>query len=111
MTIQKWSDDITVVELSNDPQFTDEMMALTDTLADHPSAVVLNFSPVSFVNSSNISLLLRFRKRMLDDDRRLILCGVNDQIRQVCHVTGLDRILEFTDDVMTALATLQLSGE
>ncbi len=111
MPIQKWSEDITVAELTDDPQFTDEMMALSDTLADHPTHVVLNLTPVSYLNSSNISRLLRFRKKMLDDDRRMILCGVNSQIWGVFQVTGLEKVFEFTNDVATALTSLQLSGD
>ena len=57
MAIQNWSDDITVVELADDPQFTEEMTALADALAAKPTHVVLNFSTVSFLNSSNILTL------------------------------------------------------
>ncbi len=110
MTIQKWSDDITVAELTDDPQFTDEMTALADTVADEPANVVLNLTPVSYLNSSNISRLLRFRKAMIGSGKKLILCGVNSQIGGVFQVTGLDKIFDFTDDVSTALATIQLSG-
>jgi len=111
MTIQNWSDDITVVELADDPQFTDELSALADALAERPTHVVLNLGAVSYLNSSNIARLLRLRKQMITAQRRLIICGVNDQVWGVFLVTGLDKIFEFTKDVATALATVQLAGE
>ena len=110
MGIQKWSDDITVAELADDPQFTDELATLTEAMEKQPSDVVLNFGAVSFINSSNVARLLRLRKTMLMQERRLILCGVNTQVWGVFLVTGLDKIFEFTNDVSTALATIQLAG-
>jgi len=109
MTIQEWSDEITVVELGDDPQFTDELGALADRLEDKHASVVLNLAAVSYLNSSNIARLLRLRKRMMLADRQLILCAVNSQVKGVFQVTGLDKILRFADDVSTALATMQLS--
>ena len=108
MAIQNWSEEITVVELADDPQFTDELNALMEALEAKPANVLLNFAGVGFINSSNVAKLLRLRKLMMSHDRRLILCDVNTQVWGVFLVTGLDKIFEFTDDVSTALATLQL---
>ncbi len=58
MVIQDWSDDIIVADLADDPQFTDEIVALMDRLESDPKNVVLNFGAVGFVNSSNIAKLL-----------------------------------------------------
>ena len=109
MAIQKWSDEITVVELGDDPQYTDELSAMMDALESRPTDVVLNFSAISFINSSNVARLLRIRKLMLSLNRRLVLCGVNTQVWGIFLVTGLDKIFEFTHDVSTALATIQLA--
>ena len=108
MAIQNWSDEITVVELGDDPQFTDEMGALMDMLEDNPTNVVLNFAAVGFINSSNVARLLRLRKIMASEKKRLVLCDVNTQVWGVFLVTGLDKIFTFTDDISTALATLQM---
>jgi len=111
MAIQKWSDEITVVELSDDPQFTDEMVALADALEERPTDVVLNCASVGFINSSNVARLLRLRKTMISNGRRLILCGVGTQVWGVFLVTGLDKIFEFTNDISTALAGIQLGDD
>ena len=110
MTIQKWSDDIVVAEMSDEPQFTEEMTTLSEGLGDRPAHVVMNLGGMTYLNSSNISRLLRLRKQMLGANRRLILSAVNNQLWGVFLVTGLDKIFEFTKDVATALATLQLSA-
>ena len=110
MAIQNWSEDITVVELSDDPQFTDELSSLMEMLTEKPADVVLNFSAVGFINSSNVALLLRLRKIMMASQRRLILCDVNTQVWGVFGVTGLDKIFEFTNDMASSLATLQIAN-
>lgn len=110
MAIQQWSDQITVGELVDDPQFTEDITALAESLEVAPRDVVLHFSAVGFINSSDIALLLRLRKLVTSAKRRLILCGVNPQVWGVFQVTGLDKILEFTNDIATALATVQLAA-
>jgi anti-anti-sigma factor len=109
MAIQNWSDDIVVADLQDDPQFTDEMSALMDRLEDDPKKVVLNFGAVGFVNSSNIAKLLRLRKLMIMTSKKLVLCDVNTQVWGVLLVTGLDKIFDYTNDIATALALLQIS--
>lgn len=110
MTIQNWSDDIILVELADEPAFTEDLNALMDAVAESPSDAVLNFQAVDFLNSSNIAKLLKLRKILVNLDKRLVLCGINTQVWGVFLVTGLDKIFEYTDDTATALATLQLGG-
>ncbi len=110
MAIQNWSDDIIVAELADDPAFTDEMGALVDQMDAHPCDVVLNFSAVDFLNSSNLAKLLRLRKILVANDRRLVLCAINSQVWGVFLVTGLDKIFDCTDETATALATVQLTS-
>jgi len=108
MAIQKWSDEITIVELSDDPQFTEDLDSLMDSVEANATDVVLNLAAVGFINSSNVAKLLRVRKVMLAVNRRLVLCDVNAQVWGIFLVTGLDKIFEFTSDVAIALASLQM---
>jgi stage II sporulation protein AA (anti-sigma F factor antagonist) len=97
-----------VVELADDPQFTDELTNLNDALESDPTNVVLNFASVGFINSSNVAQLLRLRKQVTAKNKRMIMCDVNTQVWGVFLVTGLDKIFDFTNDIATALATMQL---
>ncbi len=109
MPIEKWSDKVNVLHLADDPQFSEDLQALEDQLAAKPADGVLDLSAVHFVNSSNISRLLKIRKQMITRDRRLLLCGVSTQVWGTFLVTGLDKVFEFSDSVSTALATLQIA--
>ncbi|MCA9300735.1 MAG: STAS domain-containing protein [Phycisphaerales bacterium] len=105
-----WSDDIVICELADEPAFSDELNGLIDRLdeSDVCPHIVLTFSNVTYISSSDISLILRLRKITTDADRALVLCAVSDDVMHVLRLTGLDRIMRFTADPMTALAAIQL---
>jgi len=110
MPIQNWSEEILVVDLQDDPQFTDDLNALMEMLEARPQVdVLLDFSGVTFLNSSNIAKLLKLRKIVtINNARRLRLCGISTHVWGVFLVTGLDKIFEFADDVASGLAGLQM---
>ena len=109
MPIDRWSDQILVVELQDDPAFTDDLTAIIDETGSKTDAdVVLQLEGVSYLNSSNIAKLLRLRKQLLSSKRRLMLCNINTNVWGLFMVTGLDKVFEFADNLPTALASLQL---
>ena len=110
MPIQNWSESVYVVELSDDPQFTDDMTALLESIESGPPRdVVLDFKTVSFLNSSNIAKLLKLRKLVaVNKHRKLKLCCVSTHVWGVFLVTGLDKIFDVYDNVSLGLTSLQL---
>lgn len=121
MPINEWSDSIEVVELQNDPSFADDMAVLAtgyqraadDLKAGRAGArtrdLVLDMRHVQFLNSSNIAQLLRVRKLAMLAGARIRICSVSDRIWGVLLATDLDRIFDFSEDVTTSLAALQMS--
>ncbi len=110
MALEKWSDRVTVVRLNDDPQFTDDLQLLEEQLEKCATGTVLDFSAVRFINSTNISRLLRLRKRTVSADLKLILCGIATQLWGTFLSTGLDKVFDFSDNVTTALATLEMNS-
>jgi anti-anti-sigma factor len=112
MPIENWSDDVLLVELSDDPQFTDDMTALLETVDKRSDLdIVLNFQEVTFLNSSNIAKLLKLRKLQVSSHhRKLKLCAISTRVWGVFLVTGLDKIFDVYDDVATGMMSLQLKG-
>lgn len=113
MPLQNWSDRIILVNLQDDPQFTDDMNALSEQIERRGGAdVLLDLADVNFLNSSNIARLLKLRKTLNSQFKgRLSLCGIQTSVWGVFLVTGLDKIFTFADDVATGLAMLQLGGD
>ena len=110
MAIQHWSDNIIVAELTGGLQFAEDLTTLIEMLENNCVDVVINLAAVNHLNSSNIAALLRLRKQIIAGERKLILCGVGSQVGNLFGVTGLDKIFEFTDDMATALTTIQLEN-
>ena len=110
MPIQEWSEQILLADLQDDPQLADDLHGLLETVEDRTDVdVVLNFAQVGFVNSSNVSKLLRLRKAVtVNNQRKLKICGISTQVWGVFLVTGLDKVFDFADDVTSGLAGLQL---
>ncbi len=113
MPLQEWSESTLIAELSDEPLFSEDFEALMVRLeaagSDVPD-VIINLLGVSRLNSSNLAQLLRLRKMLLAHDRRLRICSVDDAIWSVFVMTGLEKLFEFTDDIATSLASLQIES-
>lgn len=112
MPIEQWSERVLLAELADDPQFSDDLSHIIEQCTNNAQLdVLLNFSAVNYLNSSNIAKLLKLRKLVTSTNgRRLKLCGINRHVWGVFLVTGLDRIFDLVDDVPTGLASLQMNG-
>jgi len=120
VSINEWSDDIHIAELQDDPSFSEDLSNLTlryqatiDAVKagrDRPETpnLVLDLRHVHFLNSTNIAQLLRLRKVAMTAGARVRVCSVSDRIWGVLLATDLDRIFDFSEDVTTALAALQM---
>lgn len=58
-----------------------------------PKKLVLDFSGVSFMDSSGIALILRAQRRMTNLDGVLMICHVSQQVRRVLSAAGIDRLV------------------
>ena len=90
MSMQQWSEHIVLVELQDDPAFSDDLVALTEQVEKDPKLdVLLNFANVNYLNSSNLARLLRLRKVVtITNQRKLVLCSVNTHVWGLLLTTG-----------------------
>ena len=111
MAIERWSDAIWLASLGDEPGFSDDLQTLMQQLQrsdDQNPDVVISLNAVGRINSSNLSQLLRLRKLMIDRQGRLRLAAIPDGIWAVFITTGLDKVFHFSEDVPSALASLQM---
>jgi ABC-type transporter Mla MlaB component len=115
----QWSEGILLAELGDEPELSEELSALFERIkagaggggggaGGRASHLVLNFTAVSYLNSSHIAALLRLRKRLIEQRRQLVLCALNEEVLSVFLLTGLDKVFQFEQNTMTALARVQL---
>jgi anti-anti-sigma factor len=111
-----WADDIVLADLADEPALSDELGTILDRLEhlggpERMPSVVLDFSGVTYLNSSNIAQLLRLRQTLEPAGRQLRLAGVTGDVLAVMRTTGLDRVLNFSPDMLTALASVQMDHD
>ncbi len=108
-----WSERIIILDLQNEPDLSEDVLALTDQLSqsDESHDVVLNFRDVEYINSSNLSQLLRLHKEVQRIHGSMRLCCLNGDIASVMEITGLDRVFQIDPDKLLSLAALQLATE
>ena len=113
MAIQEWSETIVVAELQDDPAFTDDLDTLNEQVqANAQLNIVLDFSNVSYLNSSNIARLIDLREAVVvNNHRKMILCNVGTHVWGIFLVSELHQVLEFADSVAMGLTTVQISSE
>lgn len=112
MPVEQWSDTIILSELTDDPQFTDDVAQLIEQCTTNPRLdVLLNFASVNHLNSSNLARLLKLRKLVcVTNQRRLKLCNISSHVWGVFLVTGLDRLFDVAEDLPSGLAALQMDA-
>ncbi|MBN2180280.1 MAG: anti-sigma factor antagonist [Sedimentisphaerales bacterium] len=111
MGIQNLMENTVYLELPADGiRMSDELKALNDTVSDRDDCdVIIDFSRVEIINSSNISNLLILRGLLQNRGRKLILCGVSTITKCIFVVAGLAEVFVFIDDKSAALEAVKNS--
>ena len=109
MGIQNLSEDVILVELPPDGlKIAEQLKAVNEIVSNKSDCdVIVDFSRVEIITSSNISNLLILRSLLRDCGRQLILCNVATMTKCIFVVAGLNEIFIFVDDKSTALEAVQ----
>ncbi len=111
MSIQRWSEDVLLVDLPGELEKHSELQTVIDILRDEGVCdIVIDFSRVDVVGGACLARLLELRSLLHDSGHKLTLCGVAPATKGVFTVARLDDLFEFAEDRFTALASPQLVG-
>lgn len=109
MTLNQWNDDILILELLDEPDFSEDTDALLTTLREDCSEfphTVIDLQNVTNLNSSNLGAMIEIKKLLNVKKRRMIICNISDAIWSTMLATGLDQVFEFIENTPVALASL-----
>lgn len=102
--------DITVVRpgverltAANATGFKNEVIALID---QGNSQIVVDFTAVSFLDSSGLGALVGVLKK-IGHRGDLLVCGLNSDVEQMFRVCRMDRVFPIHRDVEAAMQTLR----
>lgn len=88
--------------------FADEAMnAAYAEAADHnPSAILLNFSDVDYINSTGIALIVGLLAQARKTGRRLLTCGLSEHYLEIFQITRLADFMKIFPDESSAVASV-----
>lgn len=78
--------------------------AYAEAEAEHPSAVLLNFSDVSYINSTGIALIVGLLARARAAGRPLLACGLSEHYVEIFNITRLADFMTLFPDEASVLA-------
>ena len=111
MSIQSWSEDVIVVNLSHRLEDHAELKTVAEMVREKGDCnVVIDFSDVAVVGSPTFARLLELQQVLQDSGHKLVLCGLSPAIKGAFSIVRLDSIFDFVEDRFAALACLQIVG-
>lgn len=94
------------VDLFTAPKFDDTLRRGIDGAASH---VIVDFSEVTFIDSTALTVLVVGGKRLLTDDRELsIVCGPGNA-RRLLQIAGLAGVFVVYETLAEALAAARIT--
>jgi anti-anti-sigma factor len=56
--------------------------------------VLIDFKDVTFMDSSGLGALVLAFRALQDVDKKLVICSINEQVRILFELTGMDKVFE-----------------
>ena len=78
--------------------------AYTEAESQSPSTIVLNFSEVSYINSTGIALIVGLMARARKAHRRLAVYGLSDYYVEIFQLTRLSDFMQIYTDEASAVS-------
>ncbi|MEX1252812.1 MAG: STAS domain-containing protein [Dehalococcoidia bacterium] len=96
-----------IIELKGDVNaFAEETLnaAYAEATQTGPSAILLNFHNVAYINSTGIALIVGLLAQARKSQRRMFACDLSDHYREIFQITRLADFMDIFSDEASALA-------
>lgn len=97
---------VAIIDLTGEiDAFGDAALQTAYTQADgnSPTAIVLNFAGVDYINSTGIALIVGILARARKDHRRLLTTGLSEHYQHIFTITRLSDFMTIAPDEAAAL--------
>jgi anti-sigma B factor antagonist len=108
ITTQK-NNDILIVAVSGRldtitaPEFEKEIMAL---IVPENKRIIIDCADLSYISSSGLRVILMTLKKIKANGGNLIICSLQESIKEVFNICGFTSLLNISPDCATALAKI-----
>ena len=92
------------LDSSTSPQLEKSLERLLESSS---TSIVLDLAGTDYVSSAGLRVILSTVKSLQGGERRFLLCGVNESVKNVLAVTGFDRVITIAADADQARGTVE----
>lgn len=83
---------------------------ITNILSNDITTIILDFEQVTFINSSAIGALVALLKNIRSNNKELIICSLNEQIKMIFELTRMEQVFKIVSDLKTVEEKFQLTA-
>ncbi|MEM7714254.1 MAG: STAS domain-containing protein, partial [Cyanobacteria bacterium P01_A01_bin.68] len=80
-----------VLDATRSQEFREEVIK---TLESNPKMVLVDLKDITFMDSSGLGALVLAFKTLRASDTKLVLCSINEQVKILFELTGMDKVFE-----------------
>ncbi|MEM9924987.1 MAG: STAS domain-containing protein [Cyanobacteria bacterium P01_D01_bin.50] len=80
-----------VLDATKSQEFREEVINL---LQGKPKIVLVDLKDITFMDSSGLGALVLAFKTLRAADTKLVLCSINEQVKILFELTGMDKVFE-----------------
>ena len=111
MGIQNLADNILLIILPEQPHLGNEIDVASNIINDGCDRdVIIDFYQVKMLTSESVCSLMILERLLSGLERKLVLCNVPAEIKQIFKRTGLEPSFEFADDDFAAVQSIKNSS-
>lgn len=78
------------LDSTNSTEFSADLLSSLENI----NQLILDFSELIFISSAGLRVLLQAKKQMDQQKGEMIVKNLSDEIKEIFHMTGLDKILK-----------------
>ncbi|MBD0334488.1 MAG: STAS domain-containing protein [Cyanobacteria bacterium Co-bin13] len=72
--------------------------AVDEALAENYEIILIDLKKTTFIDSSGLGSLVMVLKKVRSADRKLYICCINDQVRMLFDLTGMNQVFAVLAD-------------
>ena len=83
--------------------------SVNSAIASDATVVLIDFGKVEFISSPSLMALVVAFKRVRESGKKLLLCSLNEQIKMLLELTGMDEVFEVIESAPEVEQSAELS--
>lgn len=81
-------------------------MAIQQLLGEHVDKIMIDGSSLDYISSAGLGVFISYLEDFQEKNIKFVIYGLNDKVKNVFHILGLDQLLTIKDGEKKALDVL-----